>query len=69
MKLQHIEQSDGVVIKHTRNRREYSLPELYHFSVDGYCIETNIFYEFSGVIGKAVTVILFVTSSPQMETH
>jgi len=35
-----------VAIKHARNGSEYSLPELPHFSVDGYCAETNTIYEF-----------------------
>ena len=42
MWLLHMEQTEGVEIKHARNGREYSLPELLHFSVDGYCPETNI---------------------------
>jgi len=46
MWLLHMEQTDGVVIKHARNGREYRLRELPHFSVDGYCAETNAIYEF-----------------------
>ena len=38
----------GVAIKHVRKGREYRLPELPHFSVDGYCAETNKVYEFFG---------------------
>jgi hypothetical protein len=41
-----MEQTDGVAIKDARNGREYRLPELRHFSVDGYCAETNTIYEF-----------------------
>jgi hypothetical protein len=37
MWLLHIQQIDGVAIKHARNVREYRLLELPHFSVDGYC--------------------------------
>ena len=33
---------------HCRNGREYSLPELPNFSVDGYCPETNKIYEIFG---------------------
>jgi len=33
--------------------------------MDGYCAETNIVYEFSGVICTAATVNRFVTLSPQ----
>jgi hypothetical protein len=46
MWLHHIQQTDVVVIKHARKRREYRLPELPHFSVDGYFAETNTMYEF-----------------------
>jgi hypothetical protein len=48
MGLLHMEQTDGVVIKHARNGREYILTELPHFSVDCYCAETNTVYEFFG---------------------
>ena len=33
---------------HARNGREYMLPELPNFSVDGYCAETRTVYEFLG---------------------
>jgi len=36
-----MEQIDGVKIMHCRNVREFSVPELPHFSVDGYCPETR----------------------------
>ena len=36
MWLLHMEQEDGVIIMHGRNGREYRVPELPHFSVDGY---------------------------------
>ena len=48
MGLLHMEQTDGLAINHTRNGREYRLPELPHFSVDGFCAETNTVYEFFG---------------------
>jgi hypothetical protein len=48
MWLLHMEQTDGVAIKHARNGREYKLPDLPHFSVDGYCAITNTVYEFFG---------------------
>jgi len=48
MWLFHMELTDGVVIKHARNGREYRLPELPHLSVDGYCAETNTFHEIFG---------------------
>jgi len=34
-----------VQIKHARNGREYSLPELTHFIVDSYCPENKTVYE------------------------
>ena len=37
----HMEQTNGVVINYARNGREFGLPELPHFSVDGHCTETN----------------------------
>ena len=43
-----MEQTNGVVIKQTLNGSEYTLPELPHFIVDGYCAETNTIYEFFG---------------------
>ena len=46
--LLHMEQTDGVAIKHARYGQEYRLPELPHFSVDGYCAETNTVNEFFG---------------------
>jgi len=33
---------------HARNGREYRQPELPNYSVDGYCPETKIIYEFLG---------------------
>jgi hypothetical protein len=43
-----MEQTVGVKIMHARNGREYRLPTLPRFSVDGYCPETNVAYEFFG---------------------
>jgi len=48
MWLLHMEQIDVVKIMHGRNGREYELPELPRFSVDGYCPETRSIYEFFG---------------------
>ena len=39
---------------HFRNGREYRLPELPNFSVDGYCTETNTIYEFFGCLGTGI---------------
>jgi len=65
MWLLHMEQSYGVAIMHARNGREYRLPELPHFSLDGYCAEKNTVYEFSDVIFMTAPVNRFVTSLPQ----
>ena len=48
MWLLHMKQTEGVAIKQARNGREYRVPELPHFSVDGYCAETNTVFEFFG---------------------
>jgi len=48
MWLLHMEEKDGVKIMHGRNGREYKVPELPHFSADGYCAETKTIYEFNG---------------------
>ena len=41
MWILHMEQTDGCNIMHARNGREFRLPELPHYSVDGYCAETR----------------------------
>ena len=41
----HMEETDGVKLMHVR---EYNVPELPQFSVDGYCPETRTIYEFFG---------------------
>jgi len=46
--LLDMEQIDGVKILHDRNGREFKVPELPHFNVNGYCLETRTIYEFSG---------------------
>jgi len=45
MWLLRMEATDGVKIMHCR---EYTLPELPHFSVDVYCPDTRTVYEFFG---------------------
>jgi len=42
------EQIDGVKVIHGQKGREYKLPELPRFSVDGYCPETRKIYEYFG---------------------
>jgi len=48
MWLVHMEQLDGVKIKHARKCRECRLPELPRYSVDGYCSDNRIMYELLG---------------------
>ena len=48
MWLVHMEQTYGCRIMHARNGRENRLPDLPKFSVDGYCPETKVVYEFFG---------------------
>jgi len=48
MWLLHMEEKDKFKILHARNGREYRLPELPHYSVDGYCAETRRVFEFMG---------------------
>jgi G:T-mismatch repair DNA endonuclease (very short patch repair protein) len=48
MWLVYREQTDGCRIRHGRNGREFRLPELPNFSVDGYFSETKTVYEFNG---------------------
>jgi len=49
-----MEEPDGVQIMHCRNGREYKLPELPNFSVDGFCPETNKIYEIFVFFGTDV---------------
>ena len=46
MWILYMEEMDDCKIMHARNGREYRLPELLRFSVDGYCAENNTVYEF-----------------------
>ena len=48
MWLLHMEETDGVKVMHCGKVREYLLPELPRFIVDGYCPETLTVYEFFG---------------------
>ena len=49
MWLVYKEKTDGCrKILHGSNGREYRLPDLPHFSVDGFCQETRTVYEFIG---------------------
>jgi len=46
------EQTEGVVIKHARNGRENRLPELPHFSVDGYLQRRIKFMSFRVLLAR-----------------
>jgi len=46
MWLLHMEKNDGVEIMHDHNTREYRLPKLHHFSMDGYSTQPNTVFEF-----------------------
>jgi len=48
MWLLHMGETDGVMVMHCRNVREYSLPEIPRFIVDRYCPETRTICEFFG---------------------
>jgi len=49
MWLVYKEKTDGLhKILHGRNGREFRLPQLPSFSVDGFCRETRVVYEFFG---------------------
>jgi len=48
MWLLRVEQTDGCRIMHARSGREYRPPELPNYSVEVYCPETKIIYEFLG---------------------
>ena len=52
--------SDGTIrIRHGRNGKEYRLPELPHYSVDGYCADTKTVYEFMGCFWHGHTCLSF----------
>jgi len=48
MWLLYMEQTDGCRIMHAKNGSDYRPPELQNYSVDVYCPETKIIYEFLG---------------------
>ena len=52
MWILHMEQTDGYTTMHARNGREFRLPELPRYNVDGYCAETKTVYEFLGFLGR-----------------
>lgn len=55
MWLLHMEKEDSCHIIHTRNGREFRPPEIPKYSVDGYCPETKIVYEFFGCFAHVHT--------------
>jgi G:T-mismatch repair DNA endonuclease (very short patch repair protein) len=59
MWLLHMGKTDGCRILHARNGREYRLPKLPFYSVDGYCVETRTVYEFFGCFWHGCLCITF----------
>jgi len=64
MWMLHMEQTHRVQIVHCQNGREYRLPELPRFSVDGYYPHTNTIYEFFGCFGTGIRANRSVMSAP-----
>jgi len=52
MWLLHMEPTDGVLLKHASNGREYRLPQMPHFGVDFYVHRRIQFMSFFGAIGR-----------------
>ena len=69
MWILHMEQTDGCTIMHAKNGREFRLPELPRYSVDGYCAETKTVYEFLGCFTAAVNVNRCATTRHWMKIH
>jgi hypothetical protein len=59
MWLLHMEETDGCTIQHARNCREFRLPELPHYSVDGYCADTKRVLEVFGCYFHGHTCLPF----------
>jgi len=59
MWLLYREQTDGCNIRHARNGREYSRPELSNLSAGGLCAETRTAYEFFGCLFHGDTCLTF----------
>jgi hypothetical protein len=51
-----MEQNDGSRRLYARNGREYRLPELQFYIVDGYYVETRTVYEFFGYFSTVALV-------------
>lgn len=45
--LNFIQAKDNIIIQHAENSNEYQIPNT-KFKADGYCVETNIIYEYYG---------------------
>jgi len=58
----HMEEEDNCKLLHARNGWEYILPELPHYSVDGYCAETRKSLNFWAVSFTGVNANPFATS-------
>ena len=65
----HMEQTDGCTIMHARKGREFRLPELPCYSVDGYCAETKTVYAFLGCFTTVVNVNRCATTRHWMKIY
>ena len=59
MWLVYRQQTDGCIIRHSRNGREYRPSELLRLSVGGFCAETRTVYEFFGCMYHGHTCLTF----------
>jgi len=69
MWLLHMEHTGGCRIIHARNGREYRPPEIPNYSVDVYCPETIIIYEFFVVFIMGIPVNRFEISKRWVAIH
>ena len=59
MWLAYVQMTEGRRLRHGHNGKEYRLPELQRYSVDGYCEETKTVYEFMGCFWHGHTCLAF----------
>jgi hypothetical protein len=69
MWLVYMEQTDECQVRHGRNGRECSLPELPNFSVDGFCAETKPYMNLTVVTGTATHASRSATRPQWHVTH
>ena len=59
MWLAYLQMTEGITIRHGHNGKEYRLPELPNYSVDGYCEKEKTVYEFLGCFWHGHTCLSF----------